>query len=73
MHWNYANPEYDVATICHPGSLLMLGASESLSYSHNSLNLIYNVLHERYIIQTYMDEIYKHAFRVCAIWDAQTL
>ena len=29
------------------------------------------VLHERYIIQTYMDEIYKHVFRVCAIWDAQ--
>ena len=22
-------------------------------------------------MQTYMDEIYKHAFRVCAIWDAR--
>ena len=59
---------------CHylpPGSLLTVGASESLSYSHVSFNLILNVLHERYIIQTYMEEMYKHAFRVCAIWDAQ--
>ena len=28
-------------------------------------------MHERYIIQTYMDEIYKHAFRMCAMWEAQ--
>ena len=59
---------------CHhlpPCSLLTLWASESLSYSHVSFNLIYNVLHERYIIQTYMDEIYKHVFRLCAIWDIQ--
>ena len=35
-------------------------------------NLIKDFLHDRYIIQTYVDEIYQHAFRVCAIWDAQT-
>ena len=33
--------------------------------------LINNVLREIYIIQTYMDEMYKHVFRVCAIWDTQ--
>ena len=33
-------------------------------------NLKWNVLHDRDIIVTYMDEIHKHAFRVCAIWDA---
>ena len=33
---------------------------------------ITNVLFERYIIQTCMDGIYKHVFRVCTIWDAQS-
>ena len=53
---------------CHylsPGSLITLGASEYLSYIHVSFNLIWNVLRERYIIQIYMDGIYKNVFRIC--------
>ena len=56
---------------CHylpPGSLHTLGASESLSYNHVSFEFISNGLHGKNSIQTYMDEIYKHAFHVCAIW-----
>ena len=53
------------------GSLHTLGASESPSCSQVSFNLIQNGLRVRYIIKTYMDEIYKHAFYACAIWDTQ--
>ena len=60
------------STSLPPGSLITLWASESLSYSHVSFNLMYNVMRERYIIQTYVDGIYKHVFRVCTIWDAQS-
>ena len=28
-------------------------------------------MHGRYIIETYMDEMYKHTFRMCAMWEAQ--
>ena len=69
---NYANPIYGVATICHQVRWLRWGASESRSFSHVSFNLIWNVMRERYIIQTYMDGIYKHVFCVCTIWDAQS-
>ena len=48
------------------------GGGIRVSYIQPRLfELIENVLHDRYIIQTNMDEIYKYAFRVCAIWDAQ--
>ena len=49
------------------------GPSESLLCRHASFKLIYNGLHGRYmyITQTALDEIYKHAFYVCAIWDTQ--
>ena len=59
---------------CHyfpPGSLYTLGASESLSYSHISFNLIWTVLLERHMIQVYVDEIHKHVFHAYVLWDAQ--
>ena len=67
---NYANPVYGVATICHQVRCLRWG-HPSPFHTATSFNLICNVLHERYIIQTYMDEIFKHAFCVSAIWEAQ--
>ena len=33
--------------------------------------LIWNSLHGRFIIWTYVNRIYEHAFYVCAIWDTQ--
>ena len=39
--------------------------------SHVSFKSIWNGLHGRYIVQTHLDEIYKHAFYVCAIWDTR--
>ena len=53
------------------GSLYALGASKSLLCSYVSFKLIWNGLHVRYIAQTDWDEIYEHAFYVCAIWDIQ--
>ena len=68
---NYANPIYGIATICHQVRWSHWG-HPSLFHTTTSL-LIWkkNVLHERYIMQTYLNEIYKHAFRVCTIWYAQ--
>ena len=58
---NYANPVYGVATFCHQVRWLRWG-HPSLFHTAMSLLIWYkNVLRERYIIQTYMDGIYKHA------------
>ena len=69
---NYANPVYGISTICHQVRWLRWG-HPSLFHTATSL-LIWkkNILRDRYIIQTYMDGINKHVFRVCTIWDAQS-
>ena len=43
----------------------------SLFHTATSLLIWYTMFCMRYIIQTYMDEIYKYAFCVCPIWDVQ--
>ena len=69
---NYANPVYGVATFCHQVRWLRWG-HPSLFHTAMSLLIWYkNVPRERYIIQTYMDGIYKHVFRICTIWEAQS-
>ena len=43
----------------------------SFIYTATSLLIWYKMFCMRDISYTYMDEIYIHAFYVCAIWDAQ--
>ena len=69
--WNYANPVYGVATICHQVRWVRWG-HPSLFHIATSLWIWYEMSCVREIIQTYMDGIYKHVFRVCTIWDAQS-
>ena len=65
---NTPNPICCVATMCHQVRSMHW---ESLLCSQVSFKLIKNGLHERFIIQIYLDKSYEHAFYVCAIRDTQ--
>ena len=52
-----------------PRFLAWAGASKSLSCGHISFKLISNGLCGKCITQTYLGEIYEHAFYACAIWE----
>ena len=67
----YTKPRMRCCHYLPPDSLHALGASESLSCSQLSLKLIQNVLHRRFIMQTYLDKLYEYALDVCTIWDTQ--
>ena len=70
--YNYANPVYGVATICHLVRCLRWG-HPSLFHTATPILIWYKMICAWKIYHTdlYGSNIYKHASRVCAIWDSQ--
>ena len=66
-HTQYSKPYIWCSTVCHQVRCQRWG-HPGLFDAATSLLSQYKMVC-RYIIWTYMEEIYKHAFYVCAIWD----